>query len=252
MAYSEKGSGPIIVLVHGVLTDYRYWQPELDAWAPHFHVIAVSLRHFYPEKWQGTGDDFSVQQNAKDLTAFIETLGTPVYLLGWSYGGGVAYQTALARPDLVKKLVLDEGGVISSPDGSANSAKRAEATAAYYKAGDMEGGINYSIDSINGAGTWGKLPEPAREVVRDNAWTIVGIGMVPPPVITCVEFGSLKMPVLLVQGEYTTAGYKRALDIQSGCLPSAKRVTIPKAGHPSAYMNPGAFNDAVGAFFSSP
>ena len=54
-----------------------------------------------------------MQQNAKDLTAFIESIGEPVYLVGWSYGGGPAYQTALAHPELVKKLVLDEGALVS-------------------------------------------------------------------------------------------------------------------------------------------
>jgi esterase len=256
LTYSEKGSGPTIVLVHGVLTDYRYWQPQMDAWSTRFHVVAVSLRHFYPERWNGKSDDFSVQQNAKDLTAFIESIGTPVYLVGWSYGGGPAYQTALAHPELVKKLVLDEGGLISGDDASANpssiNTKRSKETAVYFDAGDIEGGLSYAVDNINGPGVWGKLPEQVKTTVRDNAWTIVGIGMVAAPDIGCAEFASLKVPVLLVQGEFTTPRYKRALDEQAQCLSSARRVTIPKAGHSSARINPTFFNEAVGAFFDIP
>jgi len=55
MAYQEAGSGPHIVLVHGALTDYRIWNTLVPAFAKRFHVIAVSLRHYYPEKWDGTG-----------------------------------------------------------------------------------------------------------------------------------------------------------------------------------------------------
>lgn len=256
LAYVEKGSGPTVVLVHGVLTDYRYWQPQIDAWSTRFHVVAVSLRHFYPEKWNGKSDDFSVQQNAKDLAGFIEAIGAPVYLVGWSYGGGPAYQTALAHPEFIKKLVLDEGALISGDDASANPSsinmKRSKETAVFLDAGDIEGGLSYAVDNINGSGVWAKLPEPAKVTVRENAWSIVGIGMAAAPDISCVEFGSLKMPVLLVQGEFTTPRYKRAVDEQARCLPSAKRVSIPKAGHPSAYMNPAFFNESVGAFFDAP
>ena len=41
MAYVEKGTGPTLLLVHGVLVDYRYWQTQVDALAPTVHVIAV-------------------------------------------------------------------------------------------------------------------------------------------------------------------------------------------------------------------
>lgn len=256
MAYVEKGTGPTVVLVHGVLTDYRYWQPQVDAWSTRFHVVAVSLRHFYPERWNGKSDDFSVQQNSKDLRSFIESIGTPVYLVGWSYGGSPAYQTAMAHPELVKKLVLDEGALISGDDTSVNPSsinmKRSKDTAVYFEAGDIEGGLHYAIDNINGAGVWAKLPEQAKTTIRENAWTIVGIGMVAAPDITCNEFGRLTMPVLLVQGEFTTPRYKGAVDEQARCLASARRVTIPKAGHPSAYINPVFFNEAVGAFFDAP
>ncbi len=35
---------------------------------------AVSLRHFYPERWNGEGEDFSLRQHASDLAAFIQGL----------------------------------------------------------------------------------------------------------------------------------------------------------------------------------
>ena|GEM_PF-4468791 len=152
--------------------------------------------------------------------------------------------------------MLDEGGLISGDDANSNpnsvNMKRSKETAVYFDAGDIESGLSYAVDNINGAGVWAKLPEQSKTRVRENAWSIVGIGMVAAPDISCAEFGSLKMPVLLVQGEFTTPRYKRALDEQAKCLSSATRVTIPNAGHPSAYMNPAVFNQIVGAFFDAP
>lgn len=253
LAYSSRGTGPTVVFVGGVLTDYRIWRGALASWEPTFRVVAVSPRHFYPEKWNGRSSDFTVAQHAKDLDSFIESQGGPVYLVGWSYGAHIAYEAARARPDLIRKLVLVEApldALIATADTNGNAVRieRAEATAKYFDRGDIDGGLNYSIDAINGAGAWAATPENFRQLIRDNAWTVVGIGREDPARVTCAEFGSLKMPVLLVQGETTTPRFHQLVAEQAKCLPQAKVVTIPKAGHPSPIRNPAAFKDEATAF----
>ena len=53
---------------------------------------------------------------ARDTIAFMEALGTgPAHLVGWSDGGYVATELALARPDLVRRLVLI--GTAANADG---------------------------------------------------------------------------------------------------------------------------------------
>lgn len=253
MAYATRGTGPIVVMVHGVLTDYRIWQPQLATWSSDFRVVAVSLRHFYPEKWSGKGDDFTATQHANDLIKFIETMHQPVYLVGWSYGAYVAYEVARTRPDLIRRLVLAEAPIdalVGPVDQVANAiqVQRANETAKFFKAGDIDGGLQFSVDAINGPGTWDKRPEPVRQTLRDNAWTVVGIGQQTPARVTCAEFGSLPMPVLLLTGELTTPRFRRIIQKESECLPAAPVVIIPKAGHPMAMMNPTAFKDAVTTF----
>jgi alpha/beta hydrolase fold len=88
MAFLESGTGESIVLVHGAGTDYRSWARQVESPPRGFRLIAVSLRHYYPERWDGKGDTFSIRQHAEDLAAFIEALGVgPVYLVGHSRGG---------------------------------------------------------------------------------------------------------------------------------------------------------------------
>jgi hypothetical protein len=90
MAFQERGVGPTVVLVHGTLQDYRYWDAQVSTLSSRFHVITVSLRHYYPEHWNGKGDDFSVKQHAKDLVVFIEQLdrgrctSSDIPAAGWS------------------------------------------------------------------------------------------------------------------------------------------------------------------------
>ena len=250
MAYTTRGTGPTVVLVHGVLNDYRYWQSALDTWSSDYRVMAVSLRHFYPEPWTGKGNDFSVHQHAKDLADFISTLGGPVHLVGWSYGGHVAYELARARPDLVKKLVLAEApldALVGPADQAANAVQvqRAAETAKLFSSEGLDQGLSFAVDSIAGPGAWSRVPAASRQGFRDNAWTVVAIGLSEPERVTCTEFGMLKMPVLLVTGELTTTRNKQLVAAEAKCLPQASLSTIPKAGHSMARANPAAFKDAV-------
>jgi pimeloyl-ACP methyl ester carboxylesterase len=253
LTYRARGSGPTVVFVGGVLTDYRVWDRALSSWESQFRVVAVSPRHFFPEKWNGKANDFTVRQHAKDLDAFIESLGGPVFLVGWSYGAHISYEAARARPDLVKKLVLVEApldSLLPTAEAGPNAVRiqRANETEKYFAAGDIDGGLMYAIDAINGPGVWAATPEAFRKGLRDNAWTVVGIGREEAPRVTCADFGALPMPVLLVQGELTTPRFHQLVAEQSRCLPQAKVVTIPKAGHPSPLINPSAFHSEAASF----
>lgn len=256
ITYRARGTGPTVVFVGGVLTDYRIWDQALASWESQYRVVTVSPRHFFPEKWTGGGSDFTVLQHAKDLDAFMATLGGPVYLVGWSYGGHIAYEAARARPDLVRKLILVEApldSLLAATDSGANEIRigRANETEKYFKSGDVDGGLKYSLDAINGDGVWGATPEPIRQTLRDNYWTVVGIGREDAAKVTCAEFGRLPMPVMLVQGELTTSRFHQLVAEQSRCMPTAKVVTIPKAGHTSPLRNPSAFHDAATTFLKS-
>ena len=67
MAYQDSGAGAPLVLVHGALCDYRLWPIQLEAFSKEHRVLNVSLRHYFPEVWDGTGNDFSFTQHAHDV-----------------------------------------------------------------------------------------------------------------------------------------------------------------------------------------
>jgi esterase len=257
MAHVKRGAGQPVVLVHGSLSDYRYWTPQLASSLPGYQLIAVSLRHFYPEPWNGKGDDFSIEVQADDLGVFIERLGVgPVHLVGWSRGGSVALGAADTRPDLVKKLVLMEP-VISSllPQASATGKPdptrvRLEAVAAYYERGDIEGGLQYFVDDINGPGTWTRRTEEQRQLARDNAWTLVR-QITDTDAVTRDDLRKMRMPVLLVGGERGPPFLAQTMDAAQTYLPSVSRVTISNAGHLMNRDNPTEFNLALTRFLST-
>ena len=256
MAYMERGTGPTVVLVPGSLNDYRYWTPQLESLSSRFRVVSVSLRHYYPEPWNGVGE-FSFTRHSRDLAAFIERLNVgPVHLVGWSRGGNVAVATTRLRPDLVRKLVLMDPGLYElapapggAPSGDDPRIARIKATQAYFKKNDIEGGLQFFFDDVNGPGTWARLTEDLRRGRRENAWTLVGqLGDV--ETYPCADIGSFKMPVLLMTGERSPRQFGPILDGFQRCQPSATRVTIPNAAHQMSQMNPSGSDAALIKFLS--
>lgn len=111
MPYLDIGAGPPLVCVHGSLCDFRIWSAVLGPLIRHHRVIAVSLRHFFPEHWDGVGDTYSIAQHVDDVIAFIEAFDTkPVDLMGHSRGGHICFRAAQRRPDLLRRLILAEPG----------------------------------------------------------------------------------------------------------------------------------------------
>jgi pimeloyl-ACP methyl ester carboxylesterase len=253
MAYVERGAGPTVVLVHGSLNDYRYWTPQLESLSSRFRVVSVSLRHYYPEPWNGVGE-FSFTRHARDLAALIESLNAgPVYVVGWSRGGNVAVAMTRMRSDLVRKLVLMDPALYELAPAPSDAPKedpriaRLKATQPFFQKNDIEGGLQYFFDGVNGPGTWSRLSEPLRQGRRENAWTLVGqLGDV--ETYTCADIGAFRMPVLLMTGERSPRQFAPILDGFQRCLPSAARATVPNAAHQMSQMNPPASDAALVKF----
>jgi pimeloyl-ACP methyl ester carboxylesterase len=104
VAITESGSGPALVLVHG-LGGPSMWMRVIEPLGRHFHVVAVDLPGF------GHSDSppspLSLHQNAEFLDHFFRVLGLEkCTLAGISYGGQIAATTAINFPDRVERLVL--------------------------------------------------------------------------------------------------------------------------------------------------
>ena len=265
MAYVENGSGRPVIMVHGALTDYRSWSAQMEPLGRSNRAIAVSLRHYFPERWDGKGGNFSWKQHVADTVAFIKALNAgPVDLIGHSRGGLVAFEIARAQPSLLRSLILAEPGLILDETGFGaalqdNAAARAAANERAtriksvlhrFEGGDIDGGLEVFIDAVSGAGSWKSLTEAQRQIFQDNAWTIKGMEDEERRPVNCRELEALNMPVLLVGGEKSPARYGQILTVIEPCLKQRERVTIPNASHGMHRMNPAAFNSSVVEFLA--
>lgn len=103
--YLEAGSGPTVILLHGLGGDVSNWAMTVPALAKQYRVIAIDQIGFgQSDKPQlnyriGTMVDF--------LNGFYKQAGiAKATLVGNSLGGWIAASFAIAHPDKVEKLVL--------------------------------------------------------------------------------------------------------------------------------------------------
>lgn len=97
------GAGPTTVLVHGLGGSTTNWNAVAPRLANRSHVVAMDLPGF---GLTPPGRDFKLTTHQAALEAFIETLETPVTLIGNSTGGLISEMVAATRPELVSRLIL--------------------------------------------------------------------------------------------------------------------------------------------------
>jgi pimeloyl-ACP methyl ester carboxylesterase len=111
VAYRTAGSGPVIVLVHGITATSETWDRVMPALAKRFTVVAPDLLgHGGSAKPRG---DYSLGAYASGVRDLVIALGHErATFVGHSLGGGVAMQLAYQFPERCERLVLiDSGGL---------------------------------------------------------------------------------------------------------------------------------------------
>jgi len=254
MAYQDSGTGAPLVLVHGAFCDYRLWPNQLGVFSRKHRVLNVSLRHYFPEVWDGTGSDFSFAQHAHDVSAFIQQLALgPVHLLGHSRGGLVVLEVAKKHPDLIRTLILaDVQPRLELPKTEENLkalAFRSKGIADFRHdaaMGDVEGGMARYINSLSGPGSWESIPARRQKEFLQNVSTAFVDD--PAPLTTDGELRKFNFPVLMLTGEKSPPAYGFLMTEMRKRGDFKTPVIIPNAAHGMFSQNPKAFNEAVLGF----
>jgi len=107
--YEVRGSGPPLLLLHGGLGSIDMFAPVMPALAAKHTVIGVDLQG---HGRTALGDrPFTLQAQGDDMAAILTRLGYgKADVMGYSLGGGVAFQFAVQHPERVDKLVLVSAG----------------------------------------------------------------------------------------------------------------------------------------------
>jgi len=109
VAYRCAGSGPVLVLVHGITSTSATWERVFAALARRFTVVAPDLAgHGASAKPRG---DYSLGAYACGVRDLLLALGHErATIVGHSLGGGIAMQLAYQFPERCERLVLVSSG----------------------------------------------------------------------------------------------------------------------------------------------
>ncbi len=251
IAYRRVGSGPPLLLLHGILGDSRDWRPQLDGLAGDFDVIA----------WDAPGcgqssdppEDFSAADFAGSLAHFVESLGLHrPHVLGLSWGSGLALEAYRLRPDLWGSIVL-----ASAYAGWKGSLPAEEVTRRLEQV--LRESTMPPEDFVPG---WlpGLFTDDAPAEVVDEVIAIMSEFHPVGYRAMALAFADLDLrpllptinvPTLLLYGELDKRSPLAVAHAMQAMIPGSELVVIPGVGHLANLEAPEAFNDAVRAFIGA-
>ena len=166
--YARSGDGPVVVLVHSSVSGRRQWRSLTSALEDRFQVVAIDLIGYGDRPpWGGNRP-----QQLSDQSALIhevsEQIGTPLALVGHSFGASVALCAAAELGNRLDGLVLLEPNPFSLlRETAATEYEEAEALRDAVKAAGDNGAWSSAAERFadywNGPGTWTRMPPERRE-----------------------------------------------------------------------------------------
>lgn len=110
--YRESGpkTGPTLLLLHGLPSSSRMFQPLITRLADRYHLIAPDYPGFGHSDWPEPKDfDYTFDHIATTITGFTEALDLSHYTLYMQdYGGPVGFRMTLAHPERVQALIVQD------------------------------------------------------------------------------------------------------------------------------------------------
>jgi pimeloyl-ACP methyl ester carboxylesterase len=175
IAWSERGEGQAVLLVHETAATGAMWAPVAEAVGARARAISYDRRGWggssAPEDYRRT----TVEEQSEDAVALIEsTRAAPAVICGAGVGAMVALDLLLRRPDLVAGLLLVEPPVLQLIP-TATEALSADRRRLEIAAGSGEDLIDLYLSGglpALGAGA-SRLPEQATSTARERPASVI-------------------------------------------------------------------------------
>lgn len=250
------GSGTGVVCLHANASSSAQWRHFSELLAPRFRVLAPDLYGAGASPEWPSDRVITLADEVALLAPVLALAGSPLVLVGHSYGAAVALKAALADPRRVAALVLYEPTLFALIEqnfprpNEADGIRAAVDDAAFaLDAGDLHGAARRFIDYWSGDGAWQRIPEQrkpavAAQVANARRWGHALFGE-PTPL---GAFASLDMPVLYLSGGRSTASAHGVTRLLAPTLSRAERVEFEALGHMGPVTDPETVDAAIATF----
>jgi pimeloyl-ACP methyl ester carboxylesterase len=244
IAVECAGAGPRLIVVHGGTGDRSRWTPLFPLFASHFTVCAMDRRGHGAS---GDSADYSLQKEAEDVVAVVNSQPGEVFVLGHSFGALCALEAAFLT-NKISKLVLYEPplqdlphtAVVSGMERMIQAGEREQALVTFMQEIVM---ITPSeITAMKARPSWPGLVASIESSIR-QAHALEGYRFDPSRVST------LKIPTLLLAGSETASPQlKKAISGLLDSLPNRTLIVFKGQQHNAMDIIPQQFAEAVGTF----
>lgn len=258
--FGKPGAVPLVMNIHFTGT-MDHWDPAVtDGLARHREVILFDNAGIAASS--GTVPE-SIEAMAANAGAFVEALDLKqVDVLGFSMGGCVAQALAIAKPRLVRRLVLVGTGPRGG-EGMASLTPEAQVIfgASYAHPDDLWLRVHFTPSEPGQAAGRAFLRRfRLREENRDPE---VDDKVAPAQIAALAKWGAprenpydylhgLEQPTLVVNGDQDVIIYSINSWILQQHIPNAQLIIYPDANHGSLYQYPERFVQHVEQFLSEP
>ena len=169
--YREAGpkDAPVILFLHGLPSSSRMFEPLYARLADRYHLIAPDYPGFGHSDWPDPKQySYTFDNIASVLTHFTEALNLTKYLLYMQdYGGPVGFRMALAHPDRVQALIVQDA-VAHNEGLGANWATR---RAFWADRAAHEDALRTNLLSLQSTKTRHVGDDPNTELYDPDLWT---------------------------------------------------------------------------------
>jgi pimeloyl-ACP methyl ester carboxylesterase len=254
--FRDAGTGPGVVCAHANASTSAQWRGLMDLLAPKFHVLAPDLYGSGKSPEWPSDRIISLLDEVALIEPVLARAGSPLALIGHSYGAAVALIAALTHPGRVRAIAVYEPTLFAlldaetPPPNEAEGIRNAVAEASIaLDAGNHDAAAARFIDYWMGVGTWEQTPRQrqhpiAASVTNVRRWAYA-LFTEPTPL---EAFRSLTIPVLYMVGKCSTASARGVARLLTTALPQVEVVEFEDLGHMGPITHPDPVNEVIARF----
>jgi len=248
LAYEDRGAGPPVLLIHGLLMDHTMFDPQVEALSDRWRFITPDVRSH-----GGSGhraEPYTQWDLMEDQVALLDHLDIERAVWGGlSLGGFQALRAGLRHPQRVAGLVLID--TQSGPEDPTGAPM-------YEAAAQVAAFAGWNNDLV-GMAVMFLFGESASQELKDH-WTERWMAL---PTFDAQEamhavtrrdditarLGEVTAPAVVIHGEEDIAiEMERAEELAAGLPDVVEFVRVPRAGHSSTLENPDVVTAAIERF----
>jgi len=251
MYYEIIGQGEPLVMIRGVGSNVDHWYEQIPVLSKKYQLLVFDNRGI--ARSSDPGGSFSNRDMAADTVALMEAVGIKkAHLLGYSMGGMIAQEIALAYPEKVNGLILvatDCGislRIKAKPEFSrlfsemirlgTNEAKKAAAGCLFAKQTfETRPDIIERYAEVS-------MRFPASQKILGRQWAAI------TQHDACDRLPNISAPTLAITGSEDELIPPENTTVMAERIPVAQMIFIDGGGHLFLIEQPEAFNEAVIGF----